>query len=182
MILKAISRGCLLVVAALMAHGAYAQTREASSSGALLDRIAATVNEGVVLQSELDEQIIIVGQRLHEQKLELPPTNVLRQQVLDRLVLQELQMQRANRAGIKVSDEQLNNALADVAQTNNIKLADLPAALASQGIDYGGYREGIRKEIALQILKQRDVIGRINVSPREIDQFLERQKKMPSES
>jgi len=91
-------------------------------------------------------------------------------------------MQRADRAGIKVSDEQLNNALADVAESNKLKLADLPAALAGQGIDYAGYREGIRKEIALQILRQRDVIARINVSPREIDQFLERQKKMPSES
>src|SRR6185436_17532390 len=62
------------------------------------------------------------------------------------------------------------------------KLEDLPEALASQGIDYAGYRDSLRKELAMQILRQRDVIGRINVSPREIDQFLERQKKMPSES
>jgi len=126
--------------------------------------------------------LLVISERLQQQKLDLPPTNVLRQQVLDRLVLQELQMQRANRAGIKVSDEQLNNALNDVAETNKLKLADLPAALANQGIDYASYREGIRKEIALQILRQRDVIARINVSPREIDQFLERQKKMPSET
>src|SRR3954469_25818664 len=126
--------------------------------------------------------MIIIGQRLREQKLDLPPQNVLRQQVLDRLVLQELQMQRANRAGIKVSDETLNNALRDVAEQNKIPLADLPAALAGQGIVYASYREGIRKELAMQILRQRDVISHINVSPREIDQFLERQKKMPSES
>jgi peptidyl-prolyl cis-trans isomerase SurA len=182
MIYKAFSRVFGVLAVSLIASTALAQTREASSSGVLLDRVAATVNEGVVLSSELDEQMLVIAERMQQQKLDLPPTNVLRQQVLDRLVLQELQMQRANRAGIKVADEQLNNALADVAQSNNIKLADLPAALAAQGIDYGGYREGIRKEIALQILKQRDVIGRINVSPREIDQFLERQKKMPSES
>jgi peptidyl-prolyl cis-trans isomerase SurA len=182
MISKAFPRACGLVAASLLASAAFAQTREASSSGVLLDRVAATVNEGVVLSSELDEQILVIADRLRQQKLDLPPTNVLRQQVLDRLVLQELQMQRANRAGIKVADEQLNNALNDVAETNNLKLADLPAALAAQGIDYGSYREGIRKEIALQILKQRDVIARINVSPREIDQFLERQKKLPSES
>jgi peptidyl-prolyl cis-trans isomerase SurA len=182
MISKAFSRGCLIVLATLAASAADAQTREASSSGVLLDRVAATVNEGVVLSSELDEQLVIVTGRLHEQKLDLPPTNVLRQQVLDRLVLQELQMQRANRAGIKVSDETLNNALNDVAESNKIKLADLPTALASQGIDYAAYRESLRKELAMQILRQRDVIARINVSPREIDQFLERQKKMPSES
>ena len=61
----------------------------------LLDRVAATVNEGVVLSSELDEQMFVISERLRAQKLDLPPQNVLRQQVLDRLVLQELQMQRA---------------------------------------------------------------------------------------
>jgi len=181
MILKAFSRG-LLVLSLTLASAAFAQTREASSSGELLDRVAATVNEGVVLASELDEQMLIVVDRLRAQKLELPPQNVLRQQILDRLVLQELQMQRADRAGIKVSDETLNNALSDVAASNQIKLADLPNALAAQGIDYASYRDNIRKELAMQILRQRDVIARINVSPREIDQFLERQKKMPSEA
>src|SRR5262245_23309971 len=182
MIPKVFLRGFALLGLGLLAQSALAQTREASSSGVLLDRIAATVNEGVVLQSELEEQMIIISERLREQKLEMPPQNVLRKQVLDRLVLQELQMQRANRAGIKVSDETLNNALSDVAQNNGIKLADLPNALAQQGIDYAGYREQLRRELAMQILRQRDVIARINVSPREIEQFLERQKKMPSEN
>jgi peptidyl-prolyl cis-trans isomerase SurA len=182
MIYKAFSRGCLILIASFAASAALAQTREASASGELLDRVAATVNEGVVLASELDEQMSIIADRLRAQKLDLPPQNVLRQQVLDRLVLQELQMQRADRAGIKVADETLNNALKDVAQQNGITLAQLPNALAAQGIDYASYRDGIRKELAMQILRQRDVIARINVSPREIDQFLERQKKLPSEA
>jgi peptidyl-prolyl cis-trans isomerase SurA len=181
MISKAFSRGLLVLLALFAANFAGAQTREASSSGELLDRVAATVNDGVVLTSEVDEQMLIVVDRLRSQKLDLPPQNVLRQQILDRLVLQELQMQRADRAGIKVSDETLNNALNDVAESNHIKLAELPNALAAQGIDYASYRDNIRKELAMQILRQRDVIGRINVSPREIDQFLERQKKTPSE-
>src|SRR3982750_240691 len=126
MISKAFSRGLLIVLAGFAASGAHAQTREASSSGELLDRVAATVNEGVVLMSELDEQMLIVADRLRQQKLDLPPQNVPRQQILDRLVLQELQMQCANRAGIKVSDETLNNALNDVAEQNKIALADLP--------------------------------------------------------
>jgi peptidyl-prolyl cis-trans isomerase SurA len=180
MIRKVFSRICLVTLIASLAPAVHAQTREASSSGVLLDRVAATVNEGVVLQSELDEQTAIIGQRLQDQKLELPPQNVLRRQVLDRLVLQELQMQRAERAGIKVSDETVNNALTDVAAQNKIKLADLPDALAAQGIDYTNYRESLRKELTLQILHQRDVIGKINVSPREIEQFLDRQKKLPA--
>ena len=179
---KVFLSGCLIALAVAGASAAYSQTRETSSSGVLLDRVAATVNEGVVLQSELDEQMIIIAARMRSQNVDLPPQNVMRKQVLDRLVLQELQIQRANRAGIKVSDETLNSALADVAKQNGIRLSDLPEALAQQGIEYAGYREQLRKELAMQILRQRDVIGRINVSPREIDQFLERQKKMPSES
>lgn len=180
MILKVFSRACLVALVAFAAPAIHAQTREASSSGVLLDRVAATVNEGVVLQSELDEQMVVIAERLREQKLELPPQNVLRKQVLDRLVLQELQMQRADRAGIKVSDETLNNALGDVATNNKIKLADLPDALAAQNIDYAAFRDQMRRELAMQILRQRDVIAKINVSPREIEQFLDRQKKLPS--
>lgn len=180
MILKAFSHA-LWVLIATAGSLAFAQTREASSSGVLLDRVAATVNDGVVLASELDEQLELITQRLRSQQLDLPPQNVLRQQVLERLVLQELQMQRAERAGIRVTDETLNNALRDVAEQNRIPLAQLPDALAQQGIEYASYREGMRKELAMQMLRQRDVIARINVSPREIDQFLERQKKAPSE-
>ncbi len=184
MILKAFSRALLAAAAlagSLVPLNAWAQTRESSSSGVLLDRVAATVNEGVVLSSELDEEMHIVTERLRQQRLDLPPQNVLRQQVLERLVLRELQMQRADRAGIKVLDEILNNALRDLAEQNRIPLAELPNALAQQGIDYASYRDSMRKELAMQMLRQRDVLARINVSPREIDQFIERQKKMPSE-
>ena len=159
----------------------HAQTRELATKGVLLDRVAAIVNDGVVLNSELDDQIAVVADRLRSQKLELPPQNVLRQQVLERLVLQELQSQRAARAGLKVPDEALNSALQEVAQRNNIALAQLPEALSSQGIDYALYREEIRKELTLGLLRQRDVLQRITVTPREIDQFIEKQAKAPSE-
>jgi peptidyl-prolyl cis-trans isomerase SurA len=168
----------LLVAATAMPAPAQ---RSLSDRGVLLDRVAAVVNDGVVLASELEEQILIVGERLKAQGLETPPVAVLRQQVLERLVLQEIQMQRAQRAGIRINDEALNQALADVAQRNGISLAQLPAALSQQGIDYGIYRENIRREMTLQVLQQRDVIQRINVSPRELDQFLEKQKSRPSE-
>jgi peptidyl-prolyl cis-trans isomerase SurA len=167
----------LLCAAALPA----AAQRTLSDRGELLDRVAAVVNDGVVLASELEEQIIIVAERLKAQGLEMPPVTVLRQQVLERLVLQEIQMQRAQRAGIRINDEALNQALADVAQRNGLALAQLPTALAQQGIDYAVYRESIRREMTLQVLQQRDVIQRINVSPRELDQFLEKQKSRPSE-
>ena len=177
-------RSQLVILAALvvsvLAAPLQAQ-RSLSDRGELLDRVAAVVNDGVVLTSELEEQIILISERLKAQGLEMPPAQVLRQQVLDRLILQEIQMQRAQRAGIRISDEALNQALADVAQRNGLSLANLPTALAQQGIDYAIYRENIRREMTLQVLQQRDVIQRINVSPRELDQFLEKQKSRPSE-
>jgi peptidyl-prolyl cis-trans isomerase SurA len=161
---------------------ASAQTRELSGSGELLDRIAAVVNDGVVLMSQLDDQTEEVTQRLRQQKTELPPRNVLRKQVLERLVVEEIQMQRADRLGIQVSDEMLNGALDDVARRNNIGFADLPQALAQQGIDYRDFRDQIRRQMTLQLLRQRDVIGRINVSPRELEQFMARQQKAPDQN
>jgi peptidyl-prolyl cis-trans isomerase SurA len=170
------------LVLAGLAGIAHSQTRELTTTGELLDRVAAVVNDGIVLQSELDEQVILITERLKSQKLDLPADNVLRQQVLERLVLQEIEMQRADKANLKVPDEALNSAMQDVAQRNNIPLAQLPEALAAQGIDYAAYRDAMRKELTLTLLRQRDVIQRISVTPREIDQYLEKQKGAPEQS
>ena len=171
----------LLALAALPATG-HAQSRSLSDRGEMLDRVAAVVNDGVVLRSELDEQVAEITARMQSQNMEMPPAGVLRQQVLERLILQEIQMQRAQRAGIRINDEALNQALGDVAQRNNLTLAALPQALAAQGIDYPSYRESVRREMTLQVLRQRDVLQRINVSPREIEQFIAKQKGRPSDS
>jgi len=156
---------------------AMAQTRELSTSGELLDRIVALVNEGIVLQSELDNQMTLIAQRLQEQGVALPPESVLRQQVLERLVLTEIQMQRAKRLDIQVSDEQINAALAGVAKRNNIPFNDLPQVLASEGIDYIQYREEMRREMIMSQLRQREVDARVGISPKEIDQYLAKQSQ-----
>src|SRR5271170_4084224 len=168
---------CALVVAQmLLLSPSYAQTRDISIHGDLLDRIAAIVNDGLVLKSELDQQMTSVEKRLQEQKVELPSQSVLQQQVLDRLILQEIQGQRAKHVGLTISDEQLNGALQEIAQRNKIPFDQLPTALAAQGVDYKQYREGMRKELTLSTLRQRDVIAHINVSPHELEQFLARQE------
>ena len=179
--LTTLASGLGLALLALGPAAALAQTRELATQGQLLDRVVAIVNDGVVLNSDLDAEVLAVTERLREQKLELPPQNVLRQQVLERLVLQEIQVQHASKAGVKVSDENVNAALQDVAKRNGMTLTQLPEALAKQGVDYPTYREEIRREITLQLLRQRDVLQRISVTPREIDQFLEKQAKTPSE-
>ncbi|HJS21765.1 MAG TPA: peptidylprolyl isomerase [Steroidobacteraceae bacterium] len=167
---------CALLLSSI-ALQAGAQTRDLATGGVLLDRVAAVVNEGVVLQSELDEQVTLITRRLEKQQTQLPPANILRQQILERLVMQEVQVQRAERAGIKVPDELLNDSLKDVATRNGITLDELPRALESQGINYAAYRESLRKEMTIQLLKQRDVLAKIIVTPREIDQYLEKQQQ-----
>lgn len=152
-----------------------AQTRDLGVHGELLDRIAAVVNDGLVLRSELDAQTEAVTKRLQEQKVALPPPSVLKQQVLDRLILQEIQNQRAKRLGVAISDEQLNGALQEIAARNKIPFDQLPTALQAQGIDYKQYRESMRKELTLNQLRDRDVIAHIIVTPRELEQFLARQ-------
>jgi peptidyl-prolyl cis-trans isomerase SurA len=174
---------CLgLFCLALLGTTAQAQTRELSTRGQLLDRIAAVVNDGVVLQSQLERETEMIAQRLRQQRTELPPRSVLRRQVLERLILQEIQLQRAERLGIQVSDEMLNSALNDVAQRNGIRFSDLPQALEEQGIDYRTYRDEVRRELTLQLLRQRDVIARINISPRELEQFMARQQNLPDQN
>ncbi len=159
----------------LLSADAFAQSRELATSGVLLDRVAAVVNDGVVLKSEVDGQVQMVTERLQQQRTELPPANVLRQQILERLVVQEIQLQRADRGGVKVSDEMLNNSLRDVAERNKMTLDQLPRALESQGINYAAYRDSLRKEMTISLLRRRDVLEKIIVTPREIDQYLAKQ-------
>lgn len=177
------SRVLISLLAALTLSGAaHAQTRELSASGVPLDRVIAIVNEGIVLQSQLEAQIGLIMDRLRDQKAQLPPADVVRQQVLERLVLQEIQLQRAQRLGVRVSDEMLNEALRDVAQRNGLPFEQMPIALASQGVDYAAYRDDMRREISISMLRQRDVFPRIYVSPRELDQALQRQSQQVDEN
>ena len=167
---------------ALAAGGASAVTarKELSSHGQMLERVVAVVNDGVVLQSELEGQMREIIARLRSQNVPLPDEDVIRSQVLERLVLEEIQAQHADHAGIKVSDEQVNAAMEDIAKRQNITLEQFPARLAADGIDYADYRIELKREIGRQILRSRDVVQRITITPRELDQYLERQKKTAS--
>jgi peptidyl-prolyl cis-trans isomerase SurA len=175
-----LSTHLLLLAAFGMSLQAFAQTREIETQGQLLDRVAAVVNDGVVLQSEVDEKLASVKEQLRTQGQQMPPDAVIRQQILERLIVQEAEVQRADRAGIKVSDETLNNAMTEVAQRNGISLQQLPQALAAQGIDYASYRDSMRRELTLRLLQQRDVVGKIAVTAREIDTYLDHQAHHPS--
>jgi peptidyl-prolyl cis-trans isomerase SurA len=179
--MRKVAQLCAILIAQmLLLSPSQAQTRDIGVHGEMLDRIAAIVNDGLVLKSELDVQMTSVQKRLQEQRVELPSQSVLQQQVLDRLVLQEIELQRAKHVGLTVTDEQLNGALQEIAARNKIPFDQLPTALAAQGVDYKLYRESMRKELTLSTLRQRDVISHINVSPHELEQYLARQQNAAS--
>ena len=167
-------------VTLLLARSAVAQDRELGAGGQLLEGVAAVVDDGVVLKSELQSRMEIVVENLRkqveqsppEQRPALPPVSVIEQQVLDQLVVREIQMQRAKRIGINVSDDMLNEALGRVAQGLGYTLEELPAVLAAENIDYAMYREESRQDLMIEQLTQRDVMNRINITPRELDQCL----------
>jgi peptidyl-prolyl cis-trans isomerase SurA len=163
-----------MILAGVLAwpSGAPAQT-SSENSGVLLDRIVALVDEGVVLQSELDGQLEMISRQLREQGTRMPPPQVMRQQILETLIVQQVQLQRAERLGIRIADEQVNMALQRVAERNEISFSRLPEVLASEGIDYATFRQQLRREMIIDALRQRDVVARIAVSEREISRWLE---------
>lgn len=176
LIAKHILLSLLLLAGALPGFRGALHAEPLSDSGVLLDRIVALVDDGVVLQSELDRQVEMVTRQLRSQGTRMPPEQVLRQQILESLIVQQVQMQRAERIGIRVGDQQLNAALQQVAQRNGITLSQLPDTLAAEGVDYAAFREQLRREMTIDGLRQRDVMARIQVSDREIRRWLEQQE------
>ncbi|MBK8959949.1 MAG: peptidylprolyl isomerase [Proteobacteria bacterium] len=147
----------------------------ASAHAAELDRIIAVVDEDVVMQSELDEQAARVRDALRQQQTEMPPTTVLERQVLERLVLEKIQIQVAAQAGIKVSEKELNRAVADIAKRNKLELPQFEKIIESEGISFSRFREQISQQIVIAKLRHEEVENRIKVSEQEIENFLRNQ-------
>ena len=145
-----------------------------SETGELLDGVVAIVNEGVVLRSQFDKQLAMIRTRAEEQGMQLPPDDVLHEQILERLIVTEIQMQRANQIGLtsQISDQYINSSLQRIADQNSIRFEDLPAMLAEDGIGYAEFRENLREELTLNELKGIEVLRNIRVSEREIDQCI----------
>ena len=139
-----------------------------------LDRVVAVVNDGVVLRSELDNQIREIRTRAAGQANgRLPPNDVLERQVLEQMIQKEIQIQLATRTGIKVSDDAVNQAIAGIARRNNMRLEDFIAAVEAQGLSYQALREDIRDDISIDQLRQREIARKIVVTDREIANQLE---------
>ena len=138
----------------------------------LLDRVVAVVDSGVIMESQLNSRVEEILQRLKNDNAELPPLNLIEEQVLDRLIIEEIQLQIADRAGIKISDSELNQTLARVAAQNNLSLEEFRIKLEGEGTSYRSFRDTIRKELIIQRVQRGKVGAKIDISEQEIENFI----------
>ena len=163
----------LLAVAAAAVVPAHAQLLpQAASGNQPLDRIVAVVDDGVILQSELNEAVRSVQQQYASQPGQLPPMDVLQRQVLDRLVLMKLQVQRANDQGIRVSDADIDQAVGAVAQQNKMSAEQLRAAVEQEGSSFAAFRQQLAEQLIAQRLHESVVRDSVNVTDSEINNLL----------
>ena len=147
-----------------------------SQAGVPLDRIVAVVNDDVVMQSELENQLRTVKAQIAENRTQAPPDHILERQVLERLIINKLQLQFAANTGIQVDDETLNATIANIAAENGVSLTQFRDILERDGYSYEMFRENIRNEITIARLQQRQIDNRITITEREINNFIENQE------
>lgn len=159
---------CRLLGASLL----LAASLQAIAEDTVLDEITAIVNEGVVLRSEVTAETRFLSQQARASGQTLPQDDVLKERVLERLISQELQRQRARQLGIEIDQASVNDAIDRIAAGNKMKTFEFRQTLQQEGFDYDYYRQSIKHELLLNRLIQRDVEQSINVSAQEIDEFL----------
>ncbi|HHW4680947.1 MAG TPA: peptidylprolyl isomerase, partial [Xylella taiwanensis] len=161
----------LLVVSSVFLPVASARQQQHQS----LDHIVAVVDDNVILRSELDRAIRNVKSQYVGHEAQLPPDDVLQRQVLERLILIKLQVARAQSNGIRVSDDELNHAIASIAENNGTSVDGLRQKLASEGMSFPEFRQSVRDEMTVQHLRQSFAQSRVVVSEGEVDTALAQQ-------
>lgn len=142
----------------------------------VLDSVVAVVNTEALMQSELEAKMDSVYQNLRQRNISPPPRDQLRQQVLDRLILDTIQIQHAEKSGMRVQEQQLMQALTSVAQKNKMTLNQFRQVLERQGIPFDSVRDQISRELLITQLRQRRVGERVRISDQEVDAFLAQEK------
>lgn len=143
----------------------------------IIDRIVAVVDNDVITESELSDRIVTVKLQLRRQGMQPPSGPTLQKQILERAVLERIQLQLAESNGIRVDDETLNQTISGIASQNNMSLEEFRDALQNDGFDFVKFREDIRKEITLRRLRQQYVDSRITITDQEVDSFLATQRR-----
>ncbi|HEX7349056.1 MAG TPA: peptidylprolyl isomerase [Rhodanobacteraceae bacterium] len=137
-----------------------------------LDRIVAVVNDGVILQSQLNETMGTVAHQIQASGGKLPSELVLAKQVLQRLILNQLLVQKAHDQGVRVSDDQLDAAVAAVAKQNKMTVPQMQAAMQQQGVDYASFRQQLHDQLLVQALRQQVMQQQVSVSDAEINNLM----------
>ena len=166
----------LVLLLMLMAEIAVAQQVAHIGRIAPIDRIIAVVNEDVITQKELDEMLKHTIRQLQTRGVQAPAHDVLEKQLLERFIVNRLQLQMAKETGLVVSDTDLDDTLRRIAKENKMSLPELYAALERDGVNFNKFRDEIRNELILMRLKEREVDNRVTVTEGEVDNFLHSQE------
>jgi peptidyl-prolyl cis-trans isomerase SurA len=146
-----------------------------------LDRIVAIVDKEVITEKELEEKLITVINNLKNQKVDLPPENTLKKQVIERMIINSLQIQLASETGIKVSDNQIDKTIDRIAEKNKLNITDFKKMIEKDGTPFYKFKESIKNEITISQLKEREIDSKILITDGEIDNYLSAQKNESSE-
>ena len=145
-----------------------------------LDRIVAVVEDGVIMESELVDKLTVFKREMRQSKTQMPPDEVLVRQVLERMILEKIQLQMAEKGGIRVDEETLRGAVQSIAQRNKLTVDEFRRNLSAEGVSYADVLEQIRKEIAISRLRSAQVNSQVKVSDREVENYLKARGAGPS--
>ena len=149
-----------------------------SSYSQELDRIAVIVNDGVVLESDIQIKISDYKKNAALDGLNIPPDSVLREIIVDQLILEELQLQIADRVGIKISDEELNLTIKSLAQQNDLTLEDFISYVAERGDSYARLREDVKRNLKIRRVQQGSIQNKISITREEVESFLKTEEAL----
>ncbi|EDL51525.1 parvulin-like peptidyl-prolyl isomerase [Vibrio mediterranei AK1] len=138
-----------------------------------LDRVRVIVNDGVILQSDIDSATKTLTANARKNDQELPSADIIQEQILDKLILEKLQLQEADRIGVRIDDNRLESTLNDIAKNNNQTIEQLRQTVREEGLTWEAFREQIRDEIAASEARNAMVRQRINILPAEVDNLAE---------
>ena len=142
----------------------------------LLDKVAVIVEDGIILESEVNKRIEQIIESLKQSDTPLPPQDVLFEQIIERMIIEEIQLQKAQMAGVRISDQELNESMAQIAQGNGLSLQDFRSFLEEQGESYEFVREQVRKEMILSRIQRGLVQSKVYISEQELDNFINSQE------
>tara|TARA_X000001036_G_C20686702_1_gene807883 strand:+ start:2408 stop:3649 length:1242 start_codon:yes stop_codon:yes gene_type:complete len=139
----------------------------------VLDRVAVIVDDGVIMESQIKTNLKEMIGRFEEQNLTMPSMEVLKDQIIETLIIEELQLQMADRAGVRISDSELNDAIARIAQNNNMGIEEFMSFMAERGSSYEDFREKVRQEMIIQRVQRGRVASEINITEQEFEAYLQ---------